>query len=272
MSDTVQGVPAPAINAVQPNSEVPAPSITDPKLEIATKYERQMRAMKQKFEAEKKAWEAEKAQYLPKSRFKDDPLGALSEAGLDYQQLTETVLNQPNANDPTIRALHNKIKAMEERDSAREKQAAEAQAQQYEQTKKQMFNDVKLATNGSADFELIEKWGAHDLVVEKIEQSFEESGTIMDVAQACKEVEEYLITEALKVYETNKIKERLKPKPDVAQAPAAETAVKKQADTISVVPKQINTLTNRLSQESPQRTSEKERIARALAAFKGELK
>ncbi len=263
-----QGAGVPAQGA----SEQPKPSITDPKLEMATKYERQMRAMKAKFEAEKKAWEAEKAQYLPKSRFKEDPLGALSEAGLDYQSLTETVLNQPNANDPTIRALHNKIKAMEERDAAREKQAQESQTQQYEQTKKQMFNDVKLATNGSPDFELIEKWGAHDLVVEKIEQSFEETGTILDIAQACKDVEEYLITEALKVYETNKIKERLKPKPEVAQAPAAATAARKQADTINVTPKQLNTLTNRLSQEQPQRTSEKERIARALAAFKGELK
>ncbi len=110
------------------------------------------------------------------------------------------------------------------------------------------------------------------IVVEKIEQSFEETGTILDIAQACKDVEEYLITEALKVYETNKIKERLKPKPEVAQAPAAATAARKQADTSNVTPKQLNTLTNRLSQEQPQRTSEKERIARALAAFKGELK
>ncbi len=271
MSDISQSAPATAINAAQPTSEQPAQSGVDPKLELASKYERQMRAMKQKFEAEKKAWETEKAQYVPKARFKEDALGALSEVGLDYQQLTETVLNQPNANDPTIRALQNRLKSMEEQISQREKQAQEQQTQQYEQAKKQMLNDVKLATNGTEDYALIETWNAHDLVVDKIEKSFEESGTIMDVAQACKEVEEYLITEALKVYETNKIKERLKPKADVALAPGAETPAKKQADTISVVPK-INTLTNRLSQEQLQRTSEKERIARALAAFKGELK
>lgn len=261
MSDINTGTPAIAIDAPPATSEQPKPSTIDPKLELATKYERQMRAMKAKFEAEKRAWEAEKAQYVPRKDLDADPLSYV-----DYQKLTETVLNQPNANDPTIRALQVRLKSMEEQISAREKQAIEAQAAQDEQSKKQLFNDVKLATTGSAEFELIEKWGAQDLVVEKMEQYYEEHGTVLDIEQAAKEVEEYLITEALKVYETNKIKERLKPKEPV------ETTAKKQAETISVVPKPINTLTNRLSQERPQRTSEKERIARALAAFKGELK
>lgn len=274
MSDEQGSMPTPnaAPQAVseQP-SQVAKTDTPDPKLDLYARKERQLLKMRREFDEQKKAWEAERSGYVSKSRFKEDPLSALSDVDLDYQKLTETVLNQPNINDPTIRALQSRVRAMEEAEANRGKQAQAQQQQQYEQAKKQINSDVKLATNGSPDFELIEKWGAHDLVVERIEKSFNEDGIIMDVKEACKAVEEYLMVEALKAYETNKIKERLKPKEETIPAEvAAATRLKQQ--NVSVTPKEIKTLTNRMTQESPQRTSDKERIERAKAAFRGELK
>ncbi len=271
MSDE-QGSPTPEANAApQAISEQPQAAkveTADPKLEIYARKERQLLKMRKEFEAQKQAWEAERGNYMPKNRFKEDPIGALADVDLDYEKLTQTVLNQPNANDPTIRAMQAKLRAMEEKDSQREKQAQAAQQQQYEQAKKQMLSDVKLTTTGIADYELIDKLEAHDSVVELIEETFNSEGYVMDMASACKAVEEHLLKEALKVYEVNKLKDRLKPK----EAPAAETAVvKKQSQDITVTPK-INTLTNRMTQDTPQRSSDKERRARAIAAMKGELK
>lgn len=279
MSGIVQGIAAPAADAApQATSEQPnvvTPITADPKLEIYARKEKALMKMRREFEEQKKAWEAEKANYLPKNRFKEDPMSALAEVDLDYSKLTETVLNQPNINDPTIRALQNRLNKMEQAETDRARAAQETQAVQYEQTKRQMLNDVKLATNGAADYELIEKWAAHDLVVERIENAFNEDGIVMDTITACKAVEEYLLNEALKVYETTKIKERLKPKEqEVAPKPAAETAAAKkwQSQDIIVTPRNINTLTNRLSQETPKRSSDMERRARAIATLKGELK
>lgn len=283
MSDSPQGIPAAASDAApQATSEQPqisTPVAADPKLDMYARKERQLLKMRKEFEAQKQAWEAEKANYLPKNRFKEDPMGALADVDLDYQKLTETVLNQPNINDPTIRALQGRIKAMEEAEVRRNSQAQEAQQQQYEQAKKQMLTDVKLSTNGVADYELIEKWGAHDSVVELIEETFNKEGYVMDTAAACKAVEEHLLNEAMKVYESAKLKDRMKPKEPVPGAPkaAADTVVTPRAQSrepqiTSSARNQVNTLTNRMSQEAPKRTSEKERIARALAAFKGELK
>lgn len=261
---------APQAVSEQP-SQVAKTEAPDPKLDLYARKEKQLLKMRREFEEQKKAWEAEKSGYIPKSRFKEDSLSALAEVDLDYQKLTETVLNQPNINDPTIRALQQRVRAMEEAESNRTRQAQAQQQQQYEQAKKQMSSDVKLTTNGSPDFELIEKWGAHDLVVERIEKSFNEDGIIMDTKEACRAVEEYLMTEALKAYETNKIKERLKPKEETIPAEVA-AATKLKQQNVSVTPAQIKTLTNRMSQEAPQRTSDKERIERAKAAFRGELK
>jgi hypothetical protein len=84
---------------------------------------------------------------------------------------------------------------------------------------------------------------------------------LIDIEDAAQQIEEHLMAEALKMSKLRKLQpktEQLVSKP-----------VPRSTQQLQTTPR---TLTNTVSAQSPQRSSEKERIARAMAAFKGELK
>lgn len=260
MADTiVTPVAAPA--AVQPstNVETSAAPAQDPKLDAFARKERQLRRMQQELAAEKKVLEARALEYetgyIPKSRIKDDFWSVASELGIDYNTLTEQVLNQPNMNDPTTRALMNKLRQLETKQAAAEKAAVDASQHQYQQALKQISNEVKMTVASNPDYETIKETGMQEAVVELIEQTFNNKGYLMDIEEAAKEVEAYLLTEATKMSQLKKLQ---KPKTEQQeQAPVQQ----RQAQG-------IKTLTNAVqAQASPKRSTEKERIARAMAAF-----
>jgi hypothetical protein len=242
-----------------------ATSTPDPKLDLYAKKERQLRQMQKQLQEEKAALQKRAAEYetgyIPKSRLKDDLWGVLGEQGLSLEQMTEQLLNQPNMNDPATRALMSKIKALEDKQMHAEKQAAEAQQVQYDNAVKQISNEVKQLVDSSSDFETIKELGLVDNVVELIKETYETEGYILDIDAACKQVEEESIAELMKAVKLKKLQERLNPKPvePVVEAPKQQT---QQA---------LKTLTNNVTQTTTKKSSEKERVARAIAAFKGQL-
>ncbi len=267
MADT-QEQPTPAAAAVeavkQPDIAV-AVTTPDPRLEAMARKERQFHKMRKEIEAEKANWKTKQADYesnyIPKSRLAEDPLTVLTEAGISYDKLTEILLNSPNSNDPTIRALRAEISSIKSAQNAALKQQEEQQSQQYQQALKQISNDVKLLVDSDANFETIKETNMQDAVVELITQTFDNDGVLMNIEDAAKEIEEHLMAEALKMSKLKKLQPKLK-----TEAPVS-APIKQQSQQI--VPR---TLTNTVSAQSPTRSSDKERIARAMAAFKGELK
>lgn len=267
MADT-QVTPTPAAVAVeavkQPDTAVAA-TTPDPRLEAMARKERQFHKLRKEIEAEKAGWKTKQADYesnyVPKSRLAEDPLAVLTEAGISYDKLTEILLNSPNSNDPTIRAIRSEIKALKDAQEASSKRQQESQDQQYQQALKQISTEVKLLVDSDANFETIKETGMQDAVVELIEQTFNSSGILMDIEEAAKEIEEHLMTEAIKMSKLKKLQPKLK-----TETPVSAPVKQQQLQTSP------RTLTNTVSAQSPQRTSEKERIARAMAAFKGELK
>jgi hypothetical protein len=265
MADTpVQG-------AVAPNApEQAAPEVKteqpNPQMEAFARKERQLRKLQMEIQAEKQRLEGEatkyQTDYLPKSRLQEDPLSVLAEMGYDTQKLSEMLLNAPNSNDPTVRMFQQKIKALEDKQAASEKRAQEAVTQQYEQAKRQIENEAKLLVDGNADYETIKSAGMHSAVTELILQTFEKTGVLMDVAEAAEQVENHLVEEGLKFAKINKIQQKLQP-----QAPAEQTQPGKQT-----AQGQIKTITQNLAQpQTGKRLTEKERVARAMAAFNGKL-
>jgi hypothetical protein len=255
-----QGVPTPQDLKTEQSGQ--APEAVDPRIAAFAAKERQLRKMQMEMQAEKAKWEQEatkyQTDYLPKSRLQEDPLAVLSEMGYDTDKLSQLLLNAPNANDPTVRMFQSKIKALEEKQAAADRRAEEAVRGQFEQAKKQIANEAKMLVDGSADYETIKSAGMHDAVTELILQTFEQSGVLMDVAEAAQQVEEHLINEGMKFAQISKIQKRMQPQ---QAAPTGQP----QAG--------IKTITQNLTQpQSGKSMTAAEKRARAIAAFNGQLK
>lgn len=265
MADTQVTPASVAVEAIKQPDTTVAATTPDPRLEAMARKERQFHKMRKEIEAEKASWKTKQAEYesnyVPKSRLAEDPIAVLTEAGISYDKLTEILLNSPNNNDPTIRAIRSEIKALRDAQENNNKRQQESQDQQYQQAVKQISTEVKLLVDSDANFETIKETGMQEAVVELIKQTFDDKGYLMDIEEAAKEIEEHLMTEALKMSKLKKLQPKLKTEQPVSQP--------KPSQQIQTSPR---TLTNTVNAQSPVRSSEKERIARAMAAFKGELK
>lgn len=213
-------------------------------------------------EAELRAKEQEyQSKYIPKDKLTNDTLNALAEAGLTYDQITELMLNQQNPQKMQEIQLNKKLEAkiqeLEDKISKTQKSAEEQQTQAYKQAVNQIRNETKSLVEADPTFETIKATGSIDDVVQLIEETFKQEGVLLSVEDAAREVEEYLVEEAMKIAKLNKIQQRLAPAPKPAE-PKQEPPKQQQT---------LKTLTNSIS--SPEKLSARDR---AILAFKGELK
>lgn len=262
MADTNVPAAPTATEAVAPETA----ATPNPQMEAFARKERQLRKMQTDLQSERQRLEAEstkyKTDYIPKSRFQEDPLSLFAEMGYDTEKLSQLLIDAPNANDPTVRMFQQKIKALEEKQNAAEKRAVEATQAQYDQAKKQIANEARMLVDSSSDYETIKSAGMHDAVTEWILQTFEESGVLMDVAEAARQVEEKLVDEGMKYAKIPKVQQRMQP-----VAPAQTKPAPSQQP-------QIRTITQNLTQQtsSGKSMTAAEKRARAIAAFQGTLK
>ncbi len=188
-----------------------------------------------------------------------DPLRALNELGLSYEQITELLLNQ-NPQDQAVRtemdALKAEIKALREESQTTRQQDQE---QAYKNAVAQIRNDVSSLVKSDEMYETIRETGSIDDVVELIEVTFKEEGRVMPIDEAAQLVEEHLLEEALKLTKLKKIQSRLTSLKTEA-APAQKPVTQQQQ------PAQAKTLTN--SMATNRQLSAKER---AILAFEGKL-
>jgi hypothetical protein len=227
-----------------------------------------------KREAEIAAREAEyKAKYIPKDQLLEDPLSALSELGLTYEELTNRQLNAPSEEQRQLSAykkqMEMKLKAMEEQQNQIRKNMEEQQKRAYDQALNQIRNEVKTLVSSSDEYEMVRATGLEGDVVELIEKTFEKDGILLSVEEATAAVEEHAVEEAMKYTSLKKIQQRLQ-----KSATSPSTAPKK-SETNSVATQQpaqaaltpAKTLTNTMG--SQRKLSARER---AILAFNGEKK
>lgn len=194
-------------------------------------------------------------------RMKTDPWATLTEYGLTPDEITQAMLNQPKPEAVAIQKLESKLTEMEKKFS---EPNTELEKQQTEAALKQIRYETKILIDSDPTFEMIKTKNASEAVVELIKQSFDESGILMSVAEAAAEVETYLADQAIEEIKATqaikKIQERLNPQP--VQAP--QQPLTKQP---------LKTLTNAVSATSSKPAlTDKERVQRAILAFKGQLK
>ncbi len=206
-------------------------------------------------------------QYVRKDRFAQDPMSALEEAGMSYDKLTEAAMNQPQDSQTRqyIARLQADMEAKIQAITAKQEQQAKAyedtQTRAYKQAVEQIRSEAKTMVASDPEFETIQATDSVNDVVDLIERTFKEEGYVMTVAEAAKQVEDYLVEEAMKLAKIKKIQNRLQPK-QAAIEPAKQAV---EANN----PKQtqpIKTLTNAVSTNRPLSAKE-----RAILAFQGKL-
>lgn len=200
------------------------------------------------------------SKYLSIDDLKTDAYGKLQELGISYDEISEQALRSQS---PEAQAFQ-RYKALMDKElqQVRDEQAntrktfEQQQAQQYQQAINQIKNEVNQLVTADPAFETIKETGSMSDVVELIERTFKEEGTLLTVEEAAQAVEDYLIEEALKLANIKKVQARLKP---ATQQIATPVTTKEQ-------PAQMKTLTNSVGSTRPLTAKE-----RALLAFKGEL-
>lgn len=203
-------------------------------------------------------------EYIPKQRLKQETLNVLAEEGLSYDELTQQILNQSPANpqvDAHIKRLEAKIQQMEAKAEESQKNYVTAEQERYKAAVKQISSDVASLVKTDPTFETIRATRSTKDVVDLIEQTFKETGNVLSVEDACTEVENYLVSEALKLTRIEKIRKEL------AKAQPAATAQASQKTLQTKQTQPMKTLTN--ATDTTRQLSARER---ALLAFKGELK
>lgn len=255
------------VGAGAETTKVEVPVESAPKEELSPKFadlarkEQRLRMKSQELKAKEDAFKAREAEYLsayiPKSsieeRFKKDPLGFANEYGVSYDQLAAQALTQP---DPSIQKLLKKIEDLESKQSQVVTQQQEQQNQAYEQAVKQIRSEATLLIENDAQFETIKEMGSVDAVVELMKETFNEKGILMNVEDAAREVEAYLIEEAFKMAKMKKVAARLQPQPT------------EKIETEEKIP--TRTLTN-AQMASSKPLNSRDRRERAIAAFQGKL-
>lgn len=211
-----------------------------------------------------KAKESEyQSKYIPKDRLKADLANVLAEMGISYDDITSAFLNPAPQQDPRVIAeietLKQEVQAQRKQQEEARKAYEEQQKRAYQQALSEIRSEATQLVNSSPEFETIKETGSVNDVVELIEKTYQKNGVLLTVEEAAKEVEEYLVEEALKIAKINKIRSKFqtteKPSEPTQAAPQA-----KQSDQ-----PQIKTLTN--SVNASRKLSARER---AIAAFKGD--
>lgn len=242
----------------------------DPKFAVMARKEKALRSKYQELKSQEDALKAKAAEYETSyiskqalsERLQRDPFGFMAEQGLTYDQLTNFALNPNSQTEVTIQKLEAKIKELEEKQTKTSSRFDEEQQKAVDQAVKEIRNETKILISSDERFETIKEQGAEEAVVELIRETYEKQGLLLSVDDAAKEVEEFLVEEGVRLSNLKKVQARLKP-PAPLEVPKQMIPAEKQIPP-------MRTLTNAQVAPSSKGLSDKERKARAIAAFRGQ--
>lgn len=275
--ETIETTDDSATNVVEPTTEATADSKDKERFDRLARQERALRAkvhqqdlafkkreadLKAREEAIKPQTPPDLSNYIDKARIKQDAISALEEVGVSWDELTNQAINRQTI-DPRltnhIARLEAKIAQLEETSNNSQKTYQEQQQAQYQAAIKQIKADAKHLVYTDPEFETVKAMNAVKDVVELIEQTYAKDGVVLSVEEAAKEVESYLVEEAMKITQIDKIKKRM--------AAANASRVTSEEKTQASKQTQMKTLTNATSSTRPLTARE-----RAIAAAEGRLK
>lgn len=270
----VEGVPAtPPLTEAQ-QAPISQPNTNDQALAQLARREKQLHAERKRLQVEKAQLEQFKAQTQsastePRKLSKDELSQAIQRGEVTYEDLSSLYLAQGSQESQESAQLKGTITTLQAKLDKLEAQMNQAPLQAREQAIKQIDREVNTLVNNDPAYEVIKHQGAANAVTQYMALHFDDTGELMDVAQAAKQVEAYLEEQALAVSKLNKIQAKLRP-------PQESTSTSQGTKQTQQTPKQSATSPSitRGMQSSPSqaRTPDQERRWRAEQAFYGKLK
>lgn len=259
-----------SINANQAATGTPVPPTPAPaKDERLEALERRERAL-QKQARDLKAQKAQLEQGMQgrlsaeewKQKFMQDPTAV----GLQYEEIANRYLKQPTPEEALVADLKRQIEELKGGQTDLQKKLADDQTKAYEAAKRQIQSDVEKLVGSNEEFSLVKASQASDAVTTLIERVYQDEGILMSIEDAAREVETYLMEQAVSLASLEKVKKKILP-----PTPEAGKPEDGQKQTLTSTPRST-TLTHSMSQSSTPPMDAKSRRARAIAAFQGQLK
>lgn len=248
---------APADNS-NPSESAASPSeesrTISPQVAAIVKRERAVQVKEAALEAKENAFKtAQDTKTVPetiKGRIKDDALGFLLENGATFEQLIHEMERRQSG--PALTRIESELRAelKEIKESLVKKVETETSEEQQatERSLDQMQKDAEKLIAEDDDFQVIRETGTVGRVRALIKRTYDETGEILSVQEACTEVEADLIAQGEKFAKIGKIQSKI-------GTPAQQTLPNNTQN-------QMRTLTNR---DTSVPTGD--RRQRAIAAF-----
>jgi hypothetical protein len=223
--------PNDTINMVSEESVTLSPKVSA----IARKEQAQRQREKQLAEKERtfaeKMADAEKYHKL-REKIKNKDYSALDEEGVAYEDYVKHELNKEASKDPATE----RVRQLEEKLSQVQKAQEEAVVKEYQANQALWKQEIVKVVKENDDFSTIRDLGAEDIVLQHINDSFEEDNLELTVEQAAKDIEDALLERAKKFASVSKLKNEV-PEPKVLGAPKTKVStITQNMTTTSVKP------------------------------------
>jgi hypothetical protein len=241
--------------------EVPAKqTMVSPKLAELAQRDKATRESQRKWEADKAAWEAEKSKYIPIEQLKQNPLKLLEQAGVTYDQLTQHAIKTVDPVQNKLMTLEQKLAEYEKRFATIDQDKVQATETQRQSAAKQIAYEASKMAD-APELEVFKAFGdeGHELVTKKIFDYYDETGNLLDVAEAVKAVNAELTEELKTRFGSLSLFKQLA-EPKAVETPTTTTQTTTQA----------RTLTNAMTPPSGRKFTNAEKRERAIRAMRGE--
>lgn len=240
---------------IKEDTTAPAVTLSPQLTALARKQQILQREIQAQREKEAQ-FEATKADYVPRSSFKaklqENAMEALNELGVNYEELTNLLLNQQQSADP-VKKLEAEIQNLK---TAQEQSVSK----QYEATVNQYKSEIQSLIEKNPEFITVKEEKAQEVVLQHILDTFEKDGKILSVEDASKDIEDFLVEEAEGKLKLTKLKAKLSPPVETPQKqtlPPPRSGARTLTQSVESAPTRTY---NQMQHMTP-----KERLAAALA-------
>lgn len=259
-------------------TEIPVVPPTEPKIDIdEVTFASRMNMLTKKEkdllqkQAEIKALEDTISKYKElTSKAKENPLAILEHFELDYDQLTDYVVNQTTPEEKRFKDLQNQIEQMrkerleEVENSKKLKEEGEKAAQESRVAENvQAFKKTIQEVAQDPEFELLNTYKSFDLVFDVCKQYYEKNKKMIDVKTACNWVEKHLESQLDTALRIEKIRKKvsMQSNQDFSEVitPTKDSSTYRNFDT------------NASTVAPPSAASAEERFRRSIEIFTGKV-
>ena len=163
---------------------------------------------------------------------KENPAKLLGELGINYDELTQQVINEGNpTEEQQLRLENEKLQArLGKLEEVYDNQRQLAEQAQVSAARTQLVDNIKNFVDDSSTFEMVQHHDAYGLVAQVMQEHYNTTKEVLEYGDAAKLVEDHFMAEAERYLGSKKLQERFREleKPRESETPeAAEQAVKR---------------------------------------------